>query len=138
MLLDFSLNSKFFSNSLGSFPEKDHDQLFNTCLVFDPTGTQIGKHRKLHLFDIDIPDKIKFVESDVLTAGASSTVVDTKFGKIGIGICYDIRFSELARLYQKLGCKMICYPGAFNLTTGPVHWELLIRSRYTHSFLFLT
>lgn len=114
---------------LGSFPERDHDQLFNTCLVFDPTGTQIGKHRKLHLFDIDIPDKIKFVESDVLTAGASGTVVDTKFGKIGVGICYDIRFSELSRLYQKLGCKMICYPGAFNLTTGPVHWELLIRSR---------
>jgi omega-amidase len=113
----------------GSFPEKDQEQIFNTCLIFDPNGNQIGRHRKLHLFDIDIPGKIKFIESDILTRGSSITVVETKFGNIGIGICYDLRFNELAQLYQKLGCKMICYPGAFNMTTGPVHWELLIRSR---------
>jgi omega-amidase len=121
----------------GSFIEKDQDQIFNTCLIFDPMGNQIGKHRKLHLFDIDIPGKIKFVESDILTRGSSITVVETKFGNIGVGICYDMRFSELCQLYSKLGCKMICYPGAFNMTTGPVHWELLIRSRALDNQIFV-
>jgi len=121
----------------GSFPEKDQDQIFNTCLIFDPNGNQIGKHRKLHLFDIDIPGKIKFIESETLTRGSAITVVETKFGNIGIGICYDMRFTELAQLYQKLGCKMICYPGAFNMTTGPVHWELLIRSRALDNQIFV-
>jgi omega-amidase len=60
-----------------------------------------------------------------------------EFGKIGIGICYDIRFSEMALLYQKLDCSMIFYPGAFNMTTGPAHWELLIRSRALDNQLYV-
>jgi len=72
---------------------------------------------------------IRFIESETLTPGSSLTVVDTVYCKIGIGICYDMRFAELAQIYQKKGCKLICYPGAFNMTTGPVHWELLQRGR---------
>jgi len=122
----------------GSFPEKDYDQIYNTCLIFDPNGNQIGKHRKMHLFDIDIPGKITFIESKILTGGSSITVVDTKYCKIGIGICYDMRFAELAQLYQQLGCKMICYPGAFNMTTGPLHWELLQRGRALDNQLYVS
>lgn len=84
----------------------------------------------MHLFDIDIPGKIRFVESETLSPGSDFTVVDTIYCPIGIGICYDMRFAELAQIYSKKGCKFLVYPGAFNMTTGPVHWELLQRSRH--------
>ena len=113
----------------GSIPEKENDRLFNTSYLFDKTGNIIAKHRKMHLFDIDVKDKITFKESDVLTAGNDFTIADTEFGKVGIGICYDIRFPELARIMVEKGALILFYPGAFNLTTGPAHWELLFRSR---------
>jgi len=83
----------------------------------------------MHLFDIDVPGKIRFQESDTLSPGNQLMIFDTEWCKIGVGICYDIRFHELAALYAQKGCKVLCYPGAFNMTTGPAHWELLIRSR---------
>ena len=113
----------------GSIPEKENDELFNTSYLFDRTGNVIAKHRKMHLFDIDVKDKITFKESDVLTAGNNFTIADTEFGKIGIGICYDVRFPELARIMVEKGALVLFYPGAFNMTTGPAHWELLFRSR---------
>lgn len=113
----------------GSIPEKENDKLFNTSYLFDKSGDIIAKHRKMHLFDIDVKGKITFKESDVLTAGDDFTIADTEFGKIGIGICYDVRFPELARIMVENGALILFYPGAFNLTTGPAHWELLFRSR---------
>ncbi|PHT60256.1 Omega-amidase NIT2 [Capsicum baccatum] len=87
----------------GSIPERSGDKLYNTCCVFDADGKLKAKHRKIHLFDIDIPGKITFKESQTLTAGETPTVVDTEVGRIGIGICYDIRFQELAMLYAARG-----------------------------------
>lgn len=113
----------------GSIPEKEDDKLYNTSYLFDKTGEIIAKHRKMHLFDIDVKGKIYFKESDVLTAGDEFTLAETEFGKIGIGICYDIRFPELARIMTEMGALILFYPGAFNLTTGPAHWELLFKSR---------
>ncbi|RWV91621.1 hypothetical protein GW17_00046087 [Ensete ventricosum] len=116
----------------GSIPERSGDRLYNTCCVFGTDGNLKGKHRKIHLFDIDIPGKITFKESKTLTAGERPTIVDTDVGRIGIGICYDIRFQELAMLYAARGplrAHLLCYPGAFNMTTGPLHWELLQRAR---------
>eukprot|EP01018_Ginkgo_biloba_P007422 Gb_19560 [translate_table: standard] len=113
----------------GSIPERSGDHLYNTCCIFGKDGELKAKHRKIHLFDIDIPGKITFKESKTLTAGESPTIVDTDVGRIGIGICYDIRFQELAMLYAARGAHLICYPGAFNMTTGPLHWELLQRAR---------
>ncbi|PIA27730.1 hypothetical protein AQUCO_07600114v1 [Aquilegia coerulea] len=115
----------------GSIPERSGGRLYNTCCVFGKDGKLRAKHRKLHLFDIDIPGQITFKESKTLTAGENPTIVDTDVGRIGIGICYDIRFEELAMLYAARGAHLLCYPGAFNMTTGPLHWELLQRARAT-------
>ena len=110
--------------------------------------------RKVHLFDIDIPGKITFKESETLTPGDHPTLFDTEFGKCAVGICYDIRFAELALLYAKNGAKLIVYPGpwkqtslpdgrsvwfsgAFNTTTGPAHWELLQRARAADNQVFV-
>jgi len=115
----------------GSIPETRNNKIFNTCLVINPAGEVVGKHRKVHLFDIDVPGGIRFKESDTLSAGDDITHFNVDgLGKIGIGICYDIRFPELAMLLtQHYDCKILIYPGAFNLTTGPAHWELLQRAR---------
>ena len=113
----------------GSIPEKDKNKLYNTSYLFDKSGKIIAKHRKMHLFDIDVKGEIYFKESDVLTSGNEFTIAQTEFGKIGIGICYDIRFPELARIMTEMGALILFYPGAFNLTTGPAHWELLFKSR---------
>jgi len=115
----------------GSIPEYEPstEKLYNTSLIFSPTGALLGKHRKVHLFDIDIPGKIKFRESEVLTAGDTLTLVDTPYGKIGVAICYDVRFPELAMIAARKGAFAVVYPGAFNMTTGPLHWELLARAR---------
>jgi omega-amidase len=116
----------------GSIPEygKEEDKYFNTNLTFDPEGRLLATHRKVHLFDIDIPGKIKFKESEVLSPGNNVTVVDLPgYGKIGIAICYDIRFPELATIAARKGAFLLVYPGAFNLTTGERHWTLQARAR---------
>ncbi|XP_055267669.1 omega-amidase NIT2 isoform X3 [Moschus berezovskii] len=113
----------------GSIPEEDAGKLYNTCAVFGPDGTLLVKHRKLHLFDIDVPGKITFQESETLSPGDSFSVFDTPYCRVGLGICYDIRFAELAQIYAHRGCQLLVYPGAFNMTTGPAHWELLQRGR---------
>jgi omega-amidase len=117
----------------GSISERDENKLYNTCLVMDSSGTIVAKHRKVHLFDIDVPGGITFFESDTLSAGKTMSHFDTGddlFGMVGLGICYDIRFPEYALLLnQKYKCNLLIYPGAFNLTTGPAHWELLQRAR---------
>lgn len=114
----------------GSVPESEGGKIYNTSLVFNPKGELIGKHRKIHLFDIDIPGKITFKESDVLTPGDEPTIVDIPdYGKLMVSICYDIRFPELAAIAARKGCFALISPGAFNLTTGPLHWTLLARAR---------
>ncbi|CAM9174061.1 unnamed protein product [Lampetra planeri] len=113
----------------GSIPEEDGGKLYNSCTVFGPDGELILKHRKIHLFDIDVPGKIRFQESETLSSGNSLSIFETPFCKVGVGICYDIRFAELAQLYSRKGCQLLVYPGAFNMTTGPAHWELLQRGR---------
>ncbi|KAJ4882982.1 hypothetical protein Rs2_33075 [Raphanus sativus] len=121
----------------GSIPEKSGGRFYNTCCVFGSHGELLAKHRKIHLFDIDIPGKITYMESRTFTAGETPTVVDTDVGRIGIGICYDIRFQELAMMYAARGAHLLCYPGAFNMTTGPLHWELLQRARATDNQLYV-
>ncbi|MCT4631842.1 MAG: carbon-nitrogen hydrolase family protein [Firmicutes bacterium] len=113
----------------GSVPERDGNHIYNTSYVFDRNGKQIAKHRKMHLFDINIPDGQNFKESEVLSVGYKPTVFNTEFGKIGLCICYDFRFPELSRIMVDQGAKIIIVPAAFNMTTGPSHWDILFRTR---------
>lgn len=122
----------------GSMPEKDAEgNVYNTSYIFDREGKQIGKHRKVHLFDIDVKGGQTFKESDTLTAGDSNTVFDTEFGKIGVMLCFDIRFPELSRMMVNDGAKVIFVPAAFNMTTGPAHWELSFRTRALDNQIYM-
>lgn len=123
----------------GSVPERvtttneegaEEEKIYNTCLVLNPDGVVVAKHRKVHLFDIDVPGGITFFESETLSPGSTVSHFETPYGEIGVGICYDIRFAEYAMLLrQKHNCLVLIYPGAFNMTTGPAHWELLQKAR---------
>ena len=113
----------------GSMPEAREGKIYNTCPVFDPEGELLGAYSKMHLFDINVSGGVAFKESDTLAAGRQPLVVETALGKIGVAICFDIRFPELFRLLVEAGAELICLPGAFNMTTGPAHWALSIRMR---------
>ena len=90
----------------GSISELDDNKVYNTSFSFDRQGNLIGKHRKVHLFDIDVKDGIRFMESDTLSPGDQCTVIDTEYCKIGVAICYDVRFPELSRKMALMGGKI--------------------------------
>ena len=113
----------------GSIPEREKNKIYNTSYSFDRKGALIGRHRKIHLFDVDVEGGIRFNESEIITAGREVTVIETEFCKIGIAICYDMRFPELIRKMVLSGAQIIVVPAAFNMTTGPAHWRLLARTR---------
>ncbi len=121
----------------GSIPERDGGKIYNTSLTFDPQGKLIAKHRKMHLFDITIPGKIEFRESAVLSPGNDPTVFPTEHGVFGVVICYDLRFPELFRLLVDRGATGVFVPAAFNMTTGPAHWETLFRARAIDNQIFM-
>ena len=122
----------------GSMPEKDAEgNVYNTSYIFDREGKQIGKHRKVHLFDIDVKGGQTFKESDTLTAGDSDTVFDTEFGKMGVMLCFDIRFPELSRMMVNDGARIVFVPAAFNMTTGPAYWELSFRTRALDNQIYM-
>lgn len=123
--------------SAGTMPERGTDgRIYNTAYVFDRTGRQIAKHRKMHLFDIDTKGGQVFHESDTLASGSSVTVFDSEFGRIGLCVCYDFRFPELVRLMALKGARLILVPAAFNMTTGPAHWNITFRSQAIYNQVF--
>ena len=113
----------------GSIPEKENDKVYNTSFIFDSEGNQISRHRKMHLFDIDVKGGQSFKESESLTPGNSICVFNTPYCKIGLCICFDMRFPELSRLMVLKGAQIIIVPAAFNMTTGPPHWESMFKQR---------
>jgi len=113
----------------GSIAEAAGDLIYNTSYTFDEKGECIGRHRKMHLFDVDIPNGITFQESSIVAPGNDITVFDTRYGRFGVAICYDMRFPELMRLMVQEGAEMIVVPAAFNTTTGPAHWHETIKMR---------
>lgn len=113
----------------GSIPEMENGKVFNTSFSFDRQGQLIGTHRKVHLFDIDVKGGIRFMESETLSPGNHTTIIETEFGKLGVAICYDVRFPELTRRMALEGAQLVILPAAFNLTTGPAHWHLTMRAR---------
>ncbi len=121
----------------GSFPELDGGKYYNTCFVFDPDGQQIARHRKVHLFDIDVKGRQTFRESDTFSAGDEITLF-TLFGHtFGLAICFDIRFPEQFRAMALRGAEAVFVPASFNMTTGPMHWELVYRARAVDNQYFM-
>ena len=113
----------------GSLPELEAGRVYNTSFVFDPQGACVARHRKMHLFDIDVEGGQRFRESDTLSPGNDVTLFDTPWGRMGLCICFDLRFEELCRVMALEGARVLLAPAAFNMTTGPAHWELLLRQR---------
>lgn len=113
----------------GSIPEKDGSKLYNTCYVFDNKGNEIARHRKSHLFDINIKGKQSFKESDSFSYGDDTCVFEYNGHTYGVAICFDIRFAEFFRNLALKGAEAVFVPAAFNMTTGPLHWELSFRAR---------
>lgn len=121
----------------GSIPESNQDKLFNTTFIIDRKGQIITKYRKIHLFAVEYPNGEKFDESHFLSPGNQVVTFDTEFGKMGVMICFDIRFPELAYQIQSMGANVIFVPAAFNQFTGPLHWDVTFRSRAIDNQLFI-
>ncbi|MBA3695797.1 MAG: carbon-nitrogen hydrolase family protein [Methylotenera sp.] len=112
----------------GSVPMKSNflNKVRNSCLVYDDKGKQVARYDKIHLFGLDLGNE-HFHEEKTIEAGDAVKVVDTPFGKIGLSICYDLRFPELYRAMGEVN--IIVIPSAFTDTTGKAHWESLVRAR---------
>jgi nitrilase len=113
----------------GSIGELDGEQLYNTSLLFGPDGNEMARYRKIHLFDITTPDGQGYKESATYGAGNKIVVADVAGFKVGLAICYDLRFAELFLALRRQGAELIILPAAFTLQTGKDHWEVLLRAR---------
>lgn len=116
---------------LGSFPIRNEDgSLSSACLVFDSKGTLQASYKKLHMFDVDVCDEHQsYRESDVFRPGDALALVDSPWGKIGLSICYDLRFPALYSMLRCEGADIIVVPAAFTQVTGAAHWEVLLKAR---------
>ncbi|RLV59026.1 carbon-nitrogen hydrolase family protein [Parashewanella curva] len=115
----------------GTVPELSQDgRFYSRCYVFDPQGQVMGQYDKLHLFDVDVADGTKqYRESETFCPGEHVAVVDTPLGKIGLAICYDLRFPELFQAMREQGAEIIALPAAFTKVTGKAHWQTLLQAR---------
>uniref|UniRef100_A0A915IQQ8 CN hydrolase domain-containing protein n=1 Tax=Romanomermis culicivorax TaxID=13658 RepID=A0A915IQQ8_ROMCU len=116
--------------SLGGFHEKfTGTKVFNSHLIIDSNGQTRAKYRKLHLFDIDIPGKVRVKETDITMPGNAVTPpVSTPCGVLGLSTCYDLRFMHLSSILRSNGAQILTYPSAFTVTSGMDHWEVSFNS----------
>ena len=113
----------------GSVLERDGERVFNTSVLFDREGNLVATYRKIHLFDADPPGAVPSRESSVFSAGDQVVTSETEFGRVGMSICYDVRFPELYRALAVQGATILFVPAAFRFETGVDHWEPLLRAR---------
>jgi predicted amidohydrolase len=115
----------------GSIPElgAPGGKLYNTSVLFGPGGERLGVYRKIHLFDVDVQDGATYRESLSMAPGNELSCVAAPFGKVGLSVCYDLRFPELYRALASEGAILLTVPSAFTLMTGKDHWEVLLRAR---------
>ncbi|XP_018594749.1 deaminated glutathione amidase isoform X2 [Scleropages formosus] len=130
--------------SLGGFHERgddwEHDRrIYNTHLIINGMGHIVSVYRKCHLFDVELPEKkVSLKESAFTIPGQSlSPPVQTPIGKVGLGICYDLRFPELSVALLRQGAEILTYPSAFTVATGTAHWEVLLRARAVETQCFV-
>lgn len=107
----------------------DSERCYNTSLLFSPEGEQVAQYRKLHLYDVQIPGRVDACESATIAPGSEVVTADMDGHKVGLSICYDIRFPELYRALAEDGAELIFLPANFMMFTGKDHWEVLIRAR---------
>ena len=105
-------------------------QVAAACLVLDPTGRTVARYDKIHLFDVSIPGRDeRYMESGTVRRGSEPVCIDTPAGRLGLAVCYDVRFPELFRQLGRAGADWFCLPSAFTAPTGRAHWEILLRAR---------
>ncbi len=127
----------------GGMPERSEDvaRPFNTSVLVTPAGDVLATYRKIHLFDVDLPDGTSLKESASSTAGDAPVVADVRAGegsvRVGMTVCYDLRFPELYRALGALGARVVTIPSAFTLTTGKDHWHVLMRARAIENEVFV-
>ncbi len=114
------------------------DKVFASCVLIDDQGQQVAHYEKIHLFDVVIEENSEsYTESDTIESGEHLVVVDTPFGRLGLAICYDLRFPEVFRLMADQGVDIIAVPSAFTAITGKAHWETLVRARAIENFSYV-
>ena len=107
------------------------------CLVFNDKGQRVGRYDKIHLFDVSVPGtEERYQESATIEPGEDALVVDTPFGRLGLSVCYDIRFPELYRQMAAVGMDILAVPSAFTARTGAAHWEILVRARSVENLCY--
>lgn len=123
----------------GTFPiqGETENKIKASCLVFNSEGKQIAHYNKIHLFDVLVGESEHYQESATTEAGKEVVVVDTPIGKVGLAVCYDLRFPELFRRLVKQGAEIIAIPAAFTATTGAAHWEVLTRARAIENLCYV-
>lgn len=115
----------------GSLPERseDPDRPYNTSVLFGPDGDRLAVYRKVHLFDVALGPGATHTESAATLPGDRAVIVDTPLGRLGLTICYDLRFADLFRTLRRAGAELIFVPSAFTVPTGRDHWSVLLRAR---------
>ncbi len=123
----------------GTLPlrSEDPNKYYSSCLTWDNAGNCIARYDKIHLFDVTVASGESYLESERVKAGSHATVFDTPFGKVGVAICYDLRFPELFRLLMLQGAQIIILPSAFTMNTGKVHWEILLKARAIENLCYM-
>jgi len=121
---------------LGTVVEREREHRFNKSYLISPLGDILLEHRKVHLYDVDF-NELRTRESKVFDSGNSFDVVDTPLGKIGILICYDIRFPEAMRSLALKGAEIVLVPAAFNTISGSAHWDMFFRTRAVENQVYL-
>jgi predicted amidohydrolase len=118
--------------------ETEPNRVAAACLVFDDQGRHVGRYDKIHLFDVDLPDRNeRYRESASIAPGRQPALVDTPVGKLGLAVCYDVRFPELFRWMQVQGAEILSIPAAFTAATGKAHWEVLMRARAIENLCYV-
>lgn len=118
--------------------ESEPERVASASLVFDERGRCVARYDKIHLFDVDIPNKEeRYRESATVAPGSQAVVVPTPIGRIGMAVCYDVRFPELFRVLQGQGAEILSLPSAFTAPTGKAHWELLARARAVENLCYV-
>jgi predicted amidohydrolase len=112
-------------------------KVYNTSCLFDPRGQLIARYRKAHLFDVDIPGHVSIRESDTRQSGTEVVTVSTPLARMGMSVCYDLRFPELYRRLSRSGAELILVPSAFTFPTGAAHWEILLRARAIENQVYI-